>query len=109
MHASPTTTFYHQQILRIRAEVYPHDVVIRQVVQAKAFIDRHFFAAIDLNELVGKAFRSRVQFTQLFKAFYGCTPHEHQMAVRIAAARRLLRKGVSVTRVCAAVGFESAR
>jgi methylphosphotriester-DNA--protein-cysteine methyltransferase len=109
MHAAPTTTFYHQQILRIRAEVYPDDVVIRQVVQAKAFIDRHFFVAIDLNELVGKAFHSRVQFIRLFKAFYGCTPHQHLMAVRMAAAKKLLRQGVSVTRVCAAVGFASAR
>jgi methylphosphotriester-DNA--protein-cysteine methyltransferase len=109
MYVEPTTTFYHQQILKIRAEVYPHDAVIRQVVQAKAFIDRHFFAAIDLNELVGEAFHSRIHFIRLFKAFYGCTPHQHLVTVRMAAAKKLLRRGVSVKRVCVAVGFASAR
>jgi transcriptional regulator GlxA family with amidase domain len=109
MHVAPTPTFYHQLILKIRAEVYPDDAVVRQVVQAKSFIDRHFFAAIDLNELAGKAFHSRVQFIRLFKACYGCTPHQHLTAVRIAAARKLLRRGVSAKQVCLAVGFASAR
>jgi AraC-like DNA-binding protein len=109
MQAAPTTTFYHQQILKIRAEVYPDDAVIRQVVQAKAFIDRHFFAALDLNDIVGKAFYSRVHFTRLFKAVYGRTPHQYLVAVRIIAARKLLRRGVSVKEACVAVGFASAQ
>ncbi|MBT1709963.1 AraC family transcriptional regulator [Fulvivirgaceae bacterium PWU5] len=108
MQAAPTTTFYHQQILKIRAEVYPDDAVIRQIVQAKAFIDRHFFAAIDLNDIAGKTFNSRFHFIRLFKAVYGRTPHQYLVAVRIIAARKLLRKGVSVKQACVAVGFASA-
>ena len=107
MQATPT--FYHQQILKIRAEVYPDDAVIRQIVQAKAFIDRHFSAALDLNDIAGKAFYSRVHFIQLFKAFYGRTPHQYLVAVRMVAARKLLRKGLSVKQACVAVGFASAR
>lgn len=107
MHAVPTTTFYHQQILKIRADVYPDDAVIRQLVQAKAFIDCHFSAALDLNDLAGKARYSRIHFIRLFKAFYGRTPHQYLVAVRIIAAKRLLRKGLSVKQACAAVGFTS--
>jgi transcriptional regulator GlxA family with amidase domain len=108
MQAAPTTTFYHQQILKIRAEVYPDDAVIRQIVQAKEFIDRHFSAAIDLNDIAGKTFNSRFHFIRLFKAFYGRTPHQYLVAVRIIAARKLLRKGLSVKQACVAVGFASA-
>jgi transcriptional regulator GlxA family with amidase domain len=108
MQAAPTITFYHQQILKIRARVYPDDAVIRQIVQAKAFIDRHFSAAIDLNDIAGKTFNSRFHFIRLFKAFYGRTPHQYLVTVRVIAAKKLLRKGLSVRQACVAVGFAGA-
>lgn len=36
-----------------------------------------------------------------------CTPHEYVNRLRIAEAKRLLRKGMFVTEVAFAVGFES--
>ena len=89
------------------AEEYPGSYLYRRIVSAKLFIDRHYAAHLDLNNIAGKAFFSKFHFIRLFRKIYGCTPHQYLVSVRIAEAKKLLSEGKPAARVCAEVGFES--
>jgi len=100
-------TFYQQQFLKIRSELYADDSVCQQVMRAKRFIDNHFSENIDLDGIASKAALSKFHFIRVFKRLYGRTPHQYVISVRIGQAKRLLRTNGSVKDVCFAVGFES--
>lgn len=100
-------TFYHQQLLKLKKEIYPHDALYQQIINAKIFIDKHFTENIYLDDMTGKAFLSKFHFLRLFKNSYGQTPHQYLTEQRIRKAKQLLRAGMTATEVCAAVGFES--
>ena len=100
-------TFYQQQFLKIREEVYPNEHVCRQIVQAKRFIDSHFATSIRLSDIAEAAFLSKFHFIRLFKQNYGQTPYQYLTMIRIAQAKRLLRTEKTIREVCFAVGFDS--
>jgi AraC-like DNA-binding protein len=88
-------------------EQYPKIYLYRRVVQAKLFIDGHFADTINLEDTAGEAAFSKFHFIRLFKTIYGKTPHQYLISVRIENARLLLQRGLRVTEVCYAVGFDS--
>jgi len=100
-------TYYQQQILQIKKDIYAKEYLYNQVIHAKLFIDSHYSDSIDLNEIARKAFFSKFHFIRLFKTIYGQTPYQHLKMVRIKNAKQLLQSGMSVTEVCFAVGFTS--
>jgi AraC-like DNA-binding protein len=100
-------THFHQEVLRLQQLLYPHDHLVRQVRQAKAFIDQNYSTALQLEDMAEEAMLSKFHFARLFKAYYGRTPHRYLTEVRIAHAKALLRAGASVVEACEAVGFES--
>ncbi|MBD2752926.1 helix-turn-helix domain-containing protein [Spirosoma validum] len=100
-------TYYHQQFLKIREEVYPNEYVCRQIIQAKRFIDSQFATSIRLSDIAEAAFLSKFHFIRLFKQNYGQTPYQYLTMVRIAQAKRLLRTEKTIREVCFAVGFDS--
>ena len=100
-------TYYEQQVHLLKKAYFPEEVICRQVISAKEFIDRHFDGSISLSEIAGAACFSRFHFLRLFKNLYGCTPHQYLTARRIEEAMQLLQKNVPVREVCFAVGFES--
>jgi AraC-like DNA-binding protein len=100
-------TYYHNQVLKISKEIYPHDYLINQVIMAKRFMDVHFESAISLDEIAGEAFYSKFHFIRLFKACYGRTPYQYLITVRISKAKELLKTGKSIQVACFSVGFES--
>ncbi|MBS1664411.1 MAG: helix-turn-helix transcriptional regulator [Bacteroidetes bacterium] len=99
-------TFYEQQVRQLRDAVYPRGELSRQIVAAKQYIDQHFAEELDLNGIARRALISKFHFLRLFKLHYGVTPHRYLTEVRLLEARRLLLKGMPVTEVCVAVGFE---
>jgi AraC-like DNA-binding protein len=100
-------TFYHQQILSIRQNIFPKEYLCNQVIQSKKFIDKNFANNIGLNEIAGEAYYSKFHFLRLFKIIYGRTPHQYLTDVRIEKAKQLLRSGLPVSEVCFLVGFDS--
>jgi AraC-like DNA-binding protein len=100
-------TYYHQQILQIRKDIYAKEYLYNQVIHAKLFIDNHYSDSIDLNDIAREAFFSKFHFIRLFKTIYGQTPYQHLKMVRIKNAKQLLQSGMPVTEVCFAVGFTS--
>ena len=100
-------TFYYQQVLKIRQELYPNEYLCKQVIQGKLFMDRQLESSLTLNEIAKEAALSKFHFIRLFKKMYGQTPYQYLTIVRIEQAKRLLRTGKSVKEVCFAVGFDS--
>lgn len=88
-------------------EEYPKVYLYRRVVQAKLFIDSNYADKIDVDNISDEAYFSKFHFIRLFKSIYGKTPHQYLKTVRIEKAQLLLRKGLPVTEVCNAVGFDS--
>lgn len=86
---------------------YPKVYLYRRIVHAKLFIDNHYAAAIDLDNIADEALFSKFHFIRLFKKIYGLTPHQYLTHVRIEKAMQLLRSGMPVSDTCFAVGFES--
>lgn len=86
---------------------YPKMYLYRRLVQAKLFIDAHYYEQINLEMIADEACFSRFHFIRLFKTIFGKTPHQYLIEVRLKQARHLFEQGKSAADVCYAVGFES--
>jgi methylphosphotriester-DNA--protein-cysteine methyltransferase len=76
---------------------YPKVYLYRRIVHARLFIDSHYAAAIDLDNIADEALFSKFHFIRLFKKIYGLTPHQYLIHVRIEKAMHLLRGGMPVS------------
>jgi len=99
--------YYRQEVLRIRAALYPDPLLVERVTGVARLIERDYPARLGLKDLAGKAFLSRFHFVRVFRKMYGRTPGQYLSSVRMAEAKRLLASGTGVKEVCEAVGFES--
>ena len=80
----------------------------RRLALARAYMDEHFDASLDLAQIAAQASFSRYHFLRLFRASFDQTPHQYLTGLRIERAKQLLAAGdLSVTEVCLAVGFDS--
>ncbi|MEI7587209.1 AraC family transcriptional regulator [Runella sp.] len=84
-------TYYQEQVIEIRRNMYPKSYLYKQLKQAKEFIDRHFAEHIDLDDMAGEAFLSKFHFIRLFKSIYHQTLHQYLTAVRIEKAKELFK------------------
>jgi len=100
-------TFYHQQVQYLKKNLYPKDYLLTQIIRSKKFIDNNFANNINLDDIAGEAFFSKFHFIRLFKRYYGVTPHQYLIRVRVAGAKKLLQSGMSISDVCYEIGFES--
>ena len=82
--------------------------VYKKIVTAKLYIDERFHEPIDLDRIAREACLSRFHFHRLFTSIYRITPHQYLTRKRIEQARKALAgKALTVTEICAEVGFES--
>lgn len=100
-------TFYHQQVQYLKKNLYPKDYLLTQIIRSKKFIDNNYANDINLDDIAGEAFFSKFHFIRLFKKYYGVTPHQYLISVKVAGAKKLLKSGISISDACYAVGFES--
>jgi len=100
-------SFYAQQVQKLTKQLYSKDHLTRQIIQAKHFIDIHYAEPIDLDLVASKAYLSKFHFLRLFKLFYGRTPNQYLIGVRINKAKQLLQMGMPINDTCFAVGFTS--
>lgn len=75
--------------------------------RARDLIDRDYAQPLDVPTMAAKALMSPAHFSREFKAAYGETPYAYLMTRRIERGMALLRRGVSVTDACTAVGATS--
>jgi AraC-like DNA-binding protein len=100
-------TFYQEQILKIKADIYSKEYLCEQVIQSKRFIEKEFSRNISLDDIANEAFFSKFHFIRLFKRHYGRTPHQYLKEIRITKAKSLLQGGMTVKETCISVGFDS--
>jgi AraC-like DNA-binding protein len=76
-------TFYQEQILKIKADIYSKEYLCEQVIQSKCFIEKEFSRNISLDDIANEAFFSKFHFIRLFKNLYGRTPYQYLKEIRI--------------------------
>ncbi|MEO1053697.1 MAG: AraC family transcriptional regulator [Bacteroidota bacterium] len=100
-------SFYESEIKRIAKNIYGNQGQVNLAVAIKRFIDQNFEKDLNLDLLSSSQFVSKYHLIRLFKKYYGQTPRQYLIGVRIQKAKAHLKKGESVTETCFAVGFES--
>src|ERR1700761_2273044 len=75
--------------------------------RARDLMDRDYAEPLDVPAMASAALMSPAHFSRKFRAAYGETPYSYLMTRRIERAKALLRKGMSVTDTCMAVGCTS--
>lgn len=80
----------------------------RRLHRARDFLHSSTEQPLTLARLAEVACLSPHHFLRLFRAAFGTTPHRYLVELRLEATERLLHDtDLSVTAICAAVGFES--
>ena len=80
----------------------------KQVRLARLLLDRSYDAPITIEDLSREVALSPYYLIRAFRHVYKQTPHQYLVGQRIARAKELLRNSdLSITEICAAVGFES--
>ena len=75
---------------------------------ARVLMDRRYDTPITIDDLSREVALSPYYLIRAFKHVYKQTPHQYLISLRIARAKELLRRtDLSVTDICAEVGFES--
>ena len=100
-------TFYEKELNRINAIVYSNQKQIETVIGVRNYIDNNYDNELNLDYLSLVRFVSKYHMLRLFKRHYGITPRQYLIDKRIAKSKEQLKKGMSVTESCFAVGFES--
>jgi AraC-like DNA-binding protein len=75
--------------------------------RARDLMDREYARPLDVPAMARAAHMSPAHFSRKFRAAYGETPYSYLMTRRIERAKALLRRGMSVTDTCLAVGCTS--
>ena len=86
----------------------PADIAeLSHLRRARDLMDREYMQPLDVPAMARAALMSPAHFSRKFRAAYGETPYSYLMTRRIERAKAFLRKGMSVTDTCFAVGCTS--
>ena len=81
---------------------------IKALSDVKKYINNNYSEKLSLNILSEKAALSPVYFHKLFTEYYGITPSDYILKIRISAAKQLLiTKDDSLAKIAADCGFSS--
>ena len=100
-------TYYEKQLDRVKEVVYKNQGQIDAVIAIRNYINQNYQSEVNLDLLSKVQFISKYHLLRLFKKYYGLTPNQYLIDVRIEKAKYYLKKGTSVTETCFAIGFES--
>ena len=100
-------TFYERKIGKLKNGLYKNQKQIDAIISVRKFIDDNYDSALNLSKISEDQFLSKYHLLRLFKKYYGLTPRQYLIDKRIEHAKHYLRNGLSVTKTCFAVGFES--
>jgi len=100
-------TFYESEINRIRGIVYSNKAQVDTVIGTRNYINNNYDRKLNLNLLSHTRFVSKYHLLRLFAKYYGQTPQQYRTGIRIEKSKEYLRKGISITETCIAIGFES--
>jgi len=100
-------TFYESEIKKIATIVYSNQGQLDTVIGTRNYIDSNYDTDLNLDLLSHIRFTSKYHLLRLFKKYYGQTPKQYLTDKRIEKSKEYLKKGISITETCFAIGFES--
>jgi AraC-like DNA-binding protein len=100
-------SFYEKKLRQLKADLFSNEGQIETIIGVRNYIDHHYDEQINLNDISRAQFVSKYHLLRLFKRYYGMTPRQYLIDKRIEKSKDHLKKGMSVTEVCFAIGFES--
>ena len=100
-------TFYESEIKRIRSVVYSNKGQLDTVIGTRNYIDKNYYTDLNLDLLSHIRFVSKYHLLRLFTKYYGQTPKQYLTDRRIEKSKEYLKKGMSISETCFAIGFES--
>lgn len=77
----------------------------RALARAREMLHDRLEQELSLDELAAEVGLNKAYLVRAFKREHGIPPHEYQMQLRVAHARRLLARGLSATQVAHTAGF----
>ena len=75
------------------------------VERAIAYFNRHYADCVHLDHLAATVGLSKYHLVRQFSSILGVTPHRYQLLLRVAHAKRMLRRGDGISQVGFCVGF----
>jgi AraC-like DNA-binding protein len=99
-------TFYEREIQKIKALVYSNQRQLDTIIGIRNFMGAHYHADLNLNLLSHTRFTSKFHLLRLFKKYYGQTPKQYLIGRRIEMSKEHLKKGMSISETCFAIGFQ---
>jgi AraC-like DNA-binding protein len=100
-------TFYQSEIQRIKKACFSNEKQLEIAIGVKNYIEANYGHDLNLDVLSHLKFVSKYHLLRLFKKYYGMTPRQYLIDVRIEKSKEQLQQQLSVTETCFAVGFES--
>jgi AraC-like DNA-binding protein len=82
--------------------------LLRQLLQAKEYMDAHVLDDIHLEQMIQNAFMSKYHFIRLFKTTFGLSPYQYIVSKRLESARIKLQEGNSVVQTAYDAGYPDA-
>lgn len=104
---SHSTNYFEREMDRIYREISFRPEQYAQVRESKHFMEKHYSQLIELDDLAKMACMSRFHYVRVFQRMYGLTPRLYLRDLRISKAKVLINEGLSITRVCSEIGYES--
>ena len=99
--------YYTRELQRIKESCFSNEAQLTVALNAKRYIDENFAEEVNLTFLSRTQLTSKYHLIRIFKRYFGITPRQYLINKRIGQAKKLLRSGMSVSRVCYEVGFTS--
>ncbi len=100
-------TDFLTEVNRIKRVSFSNEKQIQTVIAARKHMELHFAQDLGLDALASEHCVSKYHLIRLFKRYYGQTPNQFLMQIRIKKAKEFLGAGMSVTDTCFQVGFKS--
>lgn len=99
--------YYQKELHRLRGILYKNQSQIDAVIAIKNYIHINYQKDLNLDLLSKIQFISKYHLIRLFRRYYGQTPRQYLIDVRVKKAKEFLAKGSTVSDTCNAVGFTS--
>ena len=99
--------FYEKKLIELKKAIYHNQGQIDTVIAMRNYINANYDRDVNLDLLSKTLLVSKYHLLRLFKRYYGLTPRQYLMDKRIEMSKSHLKRGMTVTATCFAVGFES--